>query len=113
MRSVRGAMTFVVVAAMSAPLTAAALSPPDRPVARPVVQPGQMPANSAAQVAALQTVKSSLTGAERKLDSRFALSLRARANGALRSALPSLDALSATKGATVAVDIDVSDVNDS
>ncbi|MDN5768086.1 MAG: S8 family serine peptidase [Humibacillus sp.] len=113
MRSVRGAMTFVVVAAMSAPLTAAALSPPDRPVARPVVQPGQLPANSAAQVAALQTVKSSLTVAERKLDSRLALSLRARSNGALRSALPALDALSATRSATVAVDIDVSDVTDS
>ena len=72
-----------------------------------------MPANSAAQVAALQKVKSSLTGAERKLDSHLALSLRARNNVALRSALPALDALSATKGATVAVDIDVTDVTDS
>ncbi|OFE16825.1 neuroendocrine convertase 1 [Humibacillus sp. DSM 29435] len=113
MRSVRGAMTFVVVAAMSLPLTAAALTPPDRPVARPVVLPGQMPATSSAQIAALQKIKSSLTGAERKLDSRLAVSLRARSNGALRAALPALDAASATKGATVAVDIDVSTVTDS
>ena len=72
-----------------------------------------MPAKSAAQIAALQQVKSSLTVAERKLDSHLALSLRARSNSALRSALPALDALAATKGAAVTVDIDVSSVTDS
>ena len=102
-------MTFVVVAAMSIPLTAAALTP-TTPSATPS---GRMPANSAAQIAALQKVKSSLTDAERKLDSHLALSLRARSSSALRSALPALDALSATKGATVVVDIDVTDVTDS
>lgn len=72
MRSVSGAMTFVVVAALSVPLTAAALTPPAQPVASPLALPGQMPAKGAAQIAALQKVKSSLTVAERKLDSRVA-----------------------------------------
>ena len=76
-RSVRGAMTFVVVAAMSAPLTAAALSPPAQPAAKPVVQPGQMPANSAGQIAALQKVKSSLTGASIVYSSPTVRSVRA------------------------------------
>lgn len=109
MRSVRSAMTFVVVAAMSVPLTAAALTPPQAPAAGS----GGMPANSAAQIAALQQIKSSLTGAERKLDSRLAVSLRMRNNTALRSSLPAADLLSATKSARVAVDIDVTAVNSS
>lgn len=106
--SFRGATAIVVAAAMSIPISAAALSPS----APPTGSPGDLSAKAAAQIAALQKVKTSLSASERKLDSRLALSLRARADSALRQAVPGLDTLSATKDTSVAVDITVTQVTD-
>ncbi|RKT77705.1 proprotein convertase P-domain-containing protein [Terracoccus luteus] len=105
----RGVLTGTLVAALSIPLTAAALTPSAAAAATP---PGQIGADTAAQIAALQKVKGSLSGAERKLDSALAVSLKARTDASLRTALPRLDTAKGAPASSVTVDIEVTAVTD-
>jgi len=75
-------------------------------------KPGALPATAADQIAALQQMKTSLTPAERKLDSRLALIARQQASPATTNATPKLQTgVTLSKSGTTAVDVEVTAVS--
>src|SRR4051812_7453446 len=70
------------------------------------VAPGALSDKAAAQIAALQSIKTSLTPAQQKLDSHLAVALRRQADKGVAAALPKLSTgvqLTATGRTTVDV----------
>lgn len=95
------ALAIVATAAMTLSLTAVATAAP-----APTANPQDFSATAAAQVAALQKIKTSLSPAERKLDSALVLATRQQANKAATAAVPRLQigvTVSATGTTSVAV----------
>lgn len=91
------AVGAVVVGALGVPATAATTAPTGPSADR-------FGPRAEAQIAALQSIKASLTPAERKLDSRLVVATRQRANAATTQSLTKLQTGVPTMG-TVAVDI--------
>ena len=95
--------TAVLVAAVAtAPGTSAA----------PVKRGAALPAKAADQIAALQHIKTTLTPAERKLDSRLAVTVLAHDNSRALAATPRVSTgITVSKKGTVAVDITATKVS--
>jgi subtilisin-like proprotein convertase family protein len=112
MRAFRSGRLIQTIAATGAAalvlsMTAAANAAPAGPAAKPT----GLPANAAAQIAALQQIKKSLTPAERKLDSRLVVARRERLNAATTKAVPQArTGVAVSKSGTTVVDVSVSAV---
>jgi subtilisin-like proprotein convertase family protein len=107
-RRVRSVVTFV--AAFGLGVTGAGFMAPAANAA-PTVAAGDFSAKAAAEIAALQGLKGSLSPAERKLDSRLAVELRKRQGKVSASVLPKVNTgVPVSKSGTTRVTIHASSV---